>query len=335
VDNPILSSLEQGSAEFGTDAYKLVFPFDNGTMQYQAYGADTATFADRALRGASHLQGKLSLWRAIHSAQLRGSAEQIVRKAARYLKDGGDDLALRQMGLDDALLERLRADLPNIAKYDAAGKLTLFDITKAKDLDAANSFVQAVHRGNAQIIQGTFVGETGKWAHSGMLRLMTQFRTFSITSMEKQWTRQAGARGAGKAMMMLLGSMSLAAPIYIARTALAAQGRPDAEEYLERRLNTAAIVRATMNYTALSGLSGDMLDALSTVTGVGKQSGGRSGQGTDFVGNVIAPATGLVDDLWKGVQNTKDGTDPMGLVKTLPFANLPYLQPIINTLRPE
>lgn len=332
VDDSILTSLEDfGGAEFGTDGYKLVFPFDNGNMAYQGYGTDSVTFADRALRGASHLQAKLSMWRSIHSAQQRGMAEQIVRKSAKYLQSGGDDLALREMGISDDLLDRLRRDLPNIAKYDG-GKLIEFDISKATDKKAAMEYVQAVHRGVSQIIQGTFIGETGKWAHSGLLKLMTQFRTFSITSIEKQWGRQAGTRGAATATMMLLGSMSIAAPIYIARVALAAQGRPDKDEYLEKQLSTAQITRATLNYVALSGLSGDLLDALTAITGAGEATGGRSGASSRFVGNVIAPAAGLVDDVWKGIQNTKDGTDPHELLKALPLSKLPYLVPIINSL---
>jgi hypothetical protein len=332
VDNSLLESLEQvGGAEFGTDSYKLVFPFDNGSLAYQGYGSDSVGFADRALRGASHLQGKLSMWRALHSAQQRGLAEQAVRKAVRYMKEGGNDLAMEQMGISSDLLARLRKDLPEMAEFSGRD-VTSFDLTKAKDTQAAAEFVQAIHRGVNQMIQGTFVGEQGKWAHSGLLKLLTQFRTFSITSIEKQWARQAGARGAGTATMMLLGSMSVAAPIYMARVALNAQGREDAQEYLEKNLSIAQITRASLNYVALSGLSGDMLDALTAVSGVGTATGGRTGASRGFVGNVVAPSLGLVDDVWRGIQNTKEGTDPSELIKALPFSKLPFLIPAVNSL---
>jgi len=331
VENPIIGSLERfGGAEFGTDSYKTVFPFDNQSLEYQTYGKETLTAADRLLRGGAHLQGKLSMWRSIHSTQQRGMAEQIVRKAAQYLQDGGNDVALKDMGISDELMTRLRAELPSIAQFEG-GKLTNFDITKATDVQAAEEFTQAIHRGVSQIIQGTFIGETGKWSHDGMMRLMTQFRTFSLTSVEKQWARQRGNVGTAKTLGMMLGAMSLAAPIYMARTYLSSVGREDQEAYLEKQLAPDMIARATLNYIAMSGLAGDFLDATTAVTGM-KQTGGRSGASSEFIGNVVAPAAGLVDDVWRGLQNTKEGTDPHELIKTLPFNRLPWMIPPLNAL---
>jgi len=334
VENPILHSLEEfGGAEFGAEAYKTVFPFDNSSRQYQTYGKETLTAADRLLRGGAHVQAKLSMWRAIHSTQQRGFAEQIVRKAAQYLRDGGNDVALRDMGISDDLLKKLREDLPNIAEFDHNGKLTNFDITKAKDVQSAEDFTQAIHRGVSQIIQGTFIGERSKWAHDSVMRLMTQFRTFSLTSVEKQWARQVGNVGHAKALGMMLGSMSLAAPLYMARTYLNSVGMGDKQaEYLEKQLTPMQIARASMNYVAMSGLAGDLMDATTAVSGVGQVTGGRTSAGTSFVGNVVAPAAGLADDVWKGVQNTKDGTDPTQLVKSLPFSRVPGMIQLINTL---
>ncbi|MCL5460343.1 hypothetical protein M3M33_17025, partial [Loigolactobacillus coryniformis] len=60
-------------------------------------------------------------------------------------------------------------------------------MTKITDPVARNATIQAVWRGTNQIIQGTYIGERGKWAHDGWQQLLTQFRTFSLVSMEKQW----------------------------------------------------------------------------------------------------------------------------------------------------
>ena len=329
VDNPILGSFEKGRAEFGTDPYKIVFPFDNGTLEYQNYGKDSLTFADRALRGATHLQGKLSFWRAVHSAQQRGFAEQIVHRAAQYLRDGKDSIALSDMGIDPVLAGKLRQDLGTAFVFDG-DKLVSVDVTKIRDTKAAEEFVQSVHRGVSQIIQGTFIGETNKWVHDGLMRFVTQFRNFSITSVEKQWARQSGNRGIPAAAGIMIGSMSLAAPIYIARTVLASMGRKDQEEYLDKQLTVAQIARASMNYVALTGLAGDFLDLTTAVTGIGKVTGGRSAASSEFVGNAVAPAIGLVNDVWNGLQNNKEGTDPHELIKALPFSRLPWLLPLLN-----
>lgn len=333
VDNPILGSIEDFTgAQFGTDAYKVVMPYDNPDLQYQVNGRETTHFADKLLRGGLHVQGKLSGWRAIHSVQQRGVAEQIVNKAVQYIRAGTDDVALRDMGFTPEVAAAIRTELNDAAKFNAAGQLVEFDITKVRNKDAAYEFVQAVHRGANQLIQGTFIGETGKWAHEGWLRMLTQFRTFSITAIEKQWGRQRAVRGTTAALGILLGSMAVAAPIYMARMYVQSLGRPDQQEWLEKRLEPSAIARATLNYVALSGLSGDFLDAFSSVTGVGKVTGGRAGGTTEFVGTVVAPAAGLLDDVWRGVQNAKDGTDPHELAKALPFSKLPFLAPAINAL---
>ena len=334
VNNPIIGSLETYGAEFGTDHYKLVFPFDNPDRNHEVYGVETLGAADRLLRSGSHLQGKLSLWRAITSTQERGMAEQIVHKALRYIREGKEDVALGDMGIDRPLIDAIRQELPNVAKFDARGRLVEFDITKLENRQAADAFVQAVHRGTRQIIQGAFIGETGKWAHSGFLKLLTQFRTFSLIAIDKQWNRQVGNHGIAAALGILLGTMSFAAPIVMIRAGLQSIGRPDRDEYLERRLSPLNLARETLNYVALSGLSGDLLDALSALGGY-STTGGRTGTNKSFIGNVVAPAVGKVNDVWGAVQNSKDGTDIHGLAQQLPFARLPWLYPAVNALKDD
>jgi hypothetical protein len=334
VDNPIIGSLETYGAEFGTDAYKMVFPFDMPDRIHETYGVDTLTAGDRLLRGGVALQGKLSLWRAISSAQQRGIAEQIVHKALRYIREGKDDVALADMGVTPELAATLRQSLDKAATFDGSGRLTAFDITKIENGTAADEFVTAVHRGTQQIIQGHFIGETGKWAHSSLLKLMTQFRTFSLVAIDKQWNRQVGNHGTAKALGMLLGTMSIAAPIYMVRMGLQSVGRPDKEEFLEKRLHPSEIARQTLNYVALSGLAGDLLDALSAIGGF-QPTGGRTGANKSFTGNVIAPAAGKVNDIWGALQDNRQGTDVHELVKNLPFSRLPWLIPAVNALKHE
>jgi hypothetical protein len=334
VHNPIIGSLETYGAEFGTDHYKMVFPFDMPDRIAETYGIDTLTAGDRLLRAGTHLQGSLSLWRAITSVQQRGVAEQIVHKALRYIREGNESIALADMGIDKKLSADIKRELARTAKFDERGKLQQFDITKMEDQRTADAFVQAVHRGTAQIIQDKFIGETGKWAHSGFLKLLTQFKTFSIIAIDKQWNRQVGNHGTAKALGMLLGTMSFAAPIYMIRAGIASLGRPDQDAYLKRALHPYEIARQTLNYVALSGLAGDLLDATTAIAGY-TPSGGRSGANKSFVGNVVAPVVGKVDDVWGALQNTKDGTDVSALARQLPFSRLPWLVPAVNSLRPE
>lgn len=333
VQNGILTGMEKlyGGAEFGTQSYKTVFPFDNKSLDPHSYGEETITLMDRLLRGASHMQAKLSFWRAIHSAQQRGMAEQIVRKAAVFLREGqSTDVFLKDMGMSDDLLARMRAELPSIASWDAQGRLVELDVTRATDLDAAREFTQAVHRGVSQIIQGTFIGERSQWATDAHMRLLTQFRSFGLLAIEKQYGRQVGNVGEMKTLGILLGSMCAVLPIYAARMQLQSLGREDREEFLDKAFESRRVARQTMNYVAGSGLAGDFLDALGGLAGVNV--GGRQGdREQEFVGNVVAPAAGLLDDAWKAVQNVQEGeTNPQPAMKVL--TNLPYLVPLINAM---
>ena len=331
--NGVLSGMEKlYGAEFGTLSYKTVFPFDSRSLDPHSYGQDTLTFMDRLLRGGGHLQGKLSMWRAIHSAQHRGMAEQIARKAVVYLQEGKSaDVFLRDMGMSDELLAKLRADLPRMAQFDAQGRLLDLDVTKASDLDAAKEFTQAVHRGVSQIIQGTFIGERSKWATDAHMRLLTQFRTFSLTSVEKQWGRQVGNVGTYKTLGIMIGMMSAAFPIYAARMYANSIGRDDREEYLAKAFEPRRVARQLMNYGALWGLAPDFIDSLGAIGGWNL--GGRQGdQEQDFVGNVVAPAAGLLNDVYRAVQNTNEGTDLKKAAKVMPGANLPGVVQMVNLL---
>jgi hypothetical protein len=333
IENSWLDSIElTGGGEFGTDAYKVVMPYDNPNHHLPAYGRDSTSTTTRILRAGAHYQSILSGWRLVHSAQQRGVAEQIVKKIAKYTRDGQNDIALQQFGISPELQAALRKDLDAVTGWDGA-KETGFDVTKITDPDIREQVIQAVHRGTLQIIQGTFIGERGKWVHDGWMRALAQFRTFPITSMEKQWGRQRNSRGVASALGMIMGSMSLATPIYMARTYANSIGREDQEEYLEKNLQPINIARATMNYVAMSGMAGDFVGFTTSLLpddwGVSPVQG-RNGQSADFVGSYILPASSLVDDGYKLLQNLDD---PAAWTKVAPFGRLPWLLPAMNATK--
>jgi hypothetical protein len=340
VDNPIIGSLETTGTEFGLDSHRVVLPYDSPDHAYPTYGQDTLTMTDRLLRGGGYLQAKLSGWRLIHSTQQRGMAEQVTKKVFRYIREGKEDAALQGFGITPELRAKLEAELPNIAVFAPNGSLKALDITKMADQAAASELVQVVHRGVNQIIQGTFIGERGKWAHDGWLKLLLQFRSFPIIAMEKQWGRQVNTRGVAAALGILVGSMSIAAPLHMARVYAASIGREDQQEFIDQRLTPQAIAMATMNYVAMSGLFGDFMQLLTAVspdefkkaTGL-QQAGTRVGTESDFIGSFIAPSADLVNDLWKYAQSPDDFKEGS---KLLPFGRVPYLIPLLNTIpKPE
>lgn len=318
--SPILQSIEQIGGPLGQD-HRVVFPYQEPN-DIKVYGRDSLNAFDRIVRAGSNALPWLSGWHMVHGAQVRGISEQIVHKSMRYIRDGEQNDALKSMGIGEDMANRLRNDLPNIAEFDDAGNLVALDLTRGTESAAISEFVQAVHRGGRQIIQGTYIGETGAWAHGDLLRMLVQFRSFSITSMEKQWTRQRVDLGTAKAFGLLVGQMAFALPIHMARVSINASGREDKEAYLETQLHPAMLARAVLNYTSISGLAGDVLDAGASVAGY-EASGVRSGSGS-VLGNI--PALGYVDSTVKAFTER----DPKQIIRSLPGGNLPFLTPVVN-----
>lgn len=318
----LLDSIEQIGGPLGQD-HRVVFPYQEPN-DVKVYGRDSLNAFDRMVRAGSNALPWLSGWHMVHAAQVRGISEQIVHKSFRYIKNGEENAALTSMGVSPELAARIKSDLPNIATFDEAGNLATLDLTKATDHAAAAEFVQAVHRGGKQIIQGTYIGETGKWAHNDLMRMLVQFRSFSLTSMEKQWTRQRSDVGTAKAFGLLMGQMAFALPIHLSRVAINATGRENKEEYLETQLHPGMLARAVLNYTSISGLAGDVLDAGASLTGM-EATGVRTGNGS-VLGNV--PSLGYIESGAKALTQR----DAREAIRMLPGGNLPFLTPVVNTL---
>lgn len=334
--NHILTSLETYGGEFGLDQYKLVAPLDPPDARVEDY-MKQAGLLSRLLRAGGHAQQKVSFFRGLLSAQHRAVAEQITLKAARFINEGGNDRALADMGFTPAMVAAFKQELPHVATFDRSGRLQTLDLTQVKDPANAEAFVQAVHRGTGQIIQGTFIGERSKWMHNDYMKLLLQLRTFGLTATEKQLQRTAmnaggGAVGYAYVAGLMLGQMALAVPIHLARVQIASAGRGDREEFLRDNLNPAAVMRAVMNYSSITGMTGDIAEILTSVAGgwmdeEGKELiGARNTQQAQSVGRLV-PIAGTVDSAFKVASGKADVHTAL---KQLPFSNMPYLVPLLN-----
>lgn len=334
--NPLLDSIEAIGGEIGTAHYRMATPFAQSDVIAKQAGMETYSRLDRIIKSGVNVQAKLSMHRAIMSAQVRGMSEQVVAKAARFIRDGIEDAALLDMGFIPEVTAAIRKDLGKIAKWEG-DRLVEFSLMNATDTAAANGFVQAVHRGAAQIIQGTYIGETGKWAHSSWLKMLAQFRTFSLISVEKQWNRQAGVHGAAKALGYIMGAASIAIPLQAARVHAASLGmsRSKAEEYRERNLSPLALARSSMNYISVLGLAPDFFDAISIPAGLEAEDVRGLGGG---LGRIV-PAVGAVEDVLKAGKTVgalsplskREVQDPgKTFQKIIPGGRIPYVIPLIN-----
>lgn len=329
----ILNTVEVPGGEFGMTDYKLVTRFDSPSAMYDTVGRDHLSSIDKLIRMSGRALGKLSFHRIIQAAQTRAAAEQITQKALKYIRDGLESKALADMGIDGALSARMRADLPNIAQFDARGNILSLDMTKATDIEAVEQFITSVHRGTGQIIQRSFVGEVGRWQHNNLGKIVTQFRTFPITAMEKQWGRQRGVHGAARAMGLVVALLPWAVPIYLGKVAINALWRDDPDDYIDQMTTPLALARGVMNYVGLLGLAPDIVDGFTAAPFIGSRIeaalGGEQRNARPGTTGSIIPLVGRADRTLRALQGQGG---PQSAVQALPFSNLPYVVPFVNAL---
>lgn len=339
VNNPWLTSFEREQGfEFGMEPFNMVARLDPPDELLRAYGKGNS-LAQRLLGSGNYLQNQLSFFRGIMAGQHRMVAESIVKKALDMIAAGDSTAALRDMGIDAALAAAVKADLPRALLKDAQGRTVGFDITQLSSVKAQNDLLQAVHRGVGQIIQGSFIGERGAWAHDDVAKLILQLRTFGLTSMEKQWARTrmnygSGTSAYGYAAGVMLAQMAFALPVYLARTELYSLGREDRDAYLEQARRPVTMVTALMNYSSMSGLGGDSLELLSSVAGgwnddLKASLGARGGSGG--VAGMV-PALGSID---AGLRVARGQADLYTAARQLPLSNLPMVAPILGLLKSD
>lgn len=342
VNNPILGGFEGIGPEFGMAEYRIFGIFDTTDMVDIA-GKESVGVITKGIRAGSNMQRVLSGHRWVTAAQTRGIADQVVRKAMRFIKEGGEDIALKDMGIDGDMVKVLKERMGKIAKFDKNGELMSFDPRKldVDDIDGRKAVIEfrdSVMRGVHQMMNKEFAGEVGKWAHNGWLKMLFQFRTFSMVAQQKSFNRILHTQGAAKLTGLLLGGMAVAAPIHMARVALRASLMQDSdrEEFIEKQLHPMALGRATMNYLSAMGLWADVVESASGL-GAGwadafgmempeglQPTGGRMMKDTSLIGGQFAPALGVINDIGQGVMGKPDK-----LWKSAPFASLPYIQPVL------
>ncbi|WCA46293.1 internal virion protein [Caulobacter phage ERS] len=340
--NPILHSLDRMGG-VGLDDYYATRLMDTRDHNVVIYGQNSVGHFGQILRRVGDAQYIINGHRRLVAVQARGASEQIIRKALRYIKNGQESKALDDMGFTGAIREKLQANLDQITTWDKYGEAKEIDFSKGNLTWADQVEIRGiVDRGGGQIIQRTYPGETGPWVHDSQLSLLYKFRTYGLTAMEKQWSRNTMNHGHFVAFASLVGAMGWALPIYAARVHMSSLGksRSQREEYIQQKMDPVAVARNVMNYGSSFGLTGDIIDVGATyATSFGGDegkalaekmgSGGRYGGGT-LLGNTVAPGLGVVEDAWQGSHG-----DWRKLAKVLPGSNLPFVQPMFNALEDD
>ena len=92
----------------------------------------------------------------------------------------------KQLGIDEEMSGRIKAQMDKHVEYDGR-KLRSMDLAKWDDGVARESYLSAVWRESKRLIQEEDFGDTHRFMHSGIGKLLFQFRRFGLVSTVKQF----------------------------------------------------------------------------------------------------------------------------------------------------
>lgn len=355
----ILQGTERWGGQIGMRDYLIDMPLDAPETALTSYSEQPGIIT-QIIRHVSHASQGINFFRGFVAVQHRHVAEEVLKHVvdlhlgsmeSPVIVDGkavikGLTPAIRDMGFTEDLISRLG---PAIRLEN--GRVKGFDPALLSHKDA-ETFTTALHRGVAQMIQSNFVGENNAWAHNDWVKIMTQFRTFSITAMEKQWARRRAVAAEDGGMLdgyahiggMLAAQMAVGALLYTARVHSQTIGmsEKDRRKRLDKAFTPAAIATGALNASTLSGYTGEvfsalgamqswMPDAMAKQVSTGSHGAGRGDRGSSVLDSV--PAVGYLEQATKAIQKLPEKNGVHNLAKVLPGANSPLVLPFLNALK--
>lgn len=265
---------------------------------------------DNTLSAGSRANLVLSGFKAIQG----GSEKIVTRSIAMRLKQhlAGDRKLptkdLEEIGLDDAMMARLKRHFDDNPRYDEYNgeqvRMLNFD---AMEPDLKEATAVAIRRMQGRLIQRHFVGDEGIWMNKWWGKALTQFKGFSIVSLEKQLIHDI--RGDKAQAAMIFGwSVFLAAAAYGSQMQMQATGRADRKEFLDSKFNDQALAMGIFNkmpQVAALGLLGDGLASIGALPDAMLQAPGRTGFRSMGAGELVA-GVGMVGDYQEVLQALSD-----------------------------
>lgn len=217
-------------------------------------------------------------------------AHKIIRVAEGRSRFSGS--RLRQMGLDDERIARIR---PLARRVEWEGnRIKRFNIDKwyAQDAEAADWFFMAISRKTRQMVQENDVGSMMKFMSHPVARMFLQFRSFMINAYEKQLLYNAKHLDWTTAQVFLA-TMFFGGLAYMTRTYRNSFGQRDQQKFLDERLATEKIAGAAFNMAGWSTFFPMFTDTVASWAGYKPIFGVRN---TDLGTTLLAnPATDLLE----------------------------------------
>ena len=292
---------------------------------------------DNGLAMGSHINTWLSGFKAVQGGSEKIVARSINKRLKEHLS-GGRKLPQRdldEVGLDEATMKRLQRhfdDNPAYADYNGERvRMMNFD---AMEPDLREAVGVAVRRMSGRLIQRNFIGDEGIWMNKWWGKALTQFKSFSIVSIEKQLIHDL--RGDKiQAAQILAWSSLLGFASYATQMQMQAIGRADRDKFLREKFDTQNIAMGVFNklpQVAGFGLAGDALATLGLMPDALMQAPGRMGFQQQGFGELVAGAGVIGDavDFSKALVKYANGDDDVSTRQIVD--KMRRLVPLANTI---
>jgi hypothetical protein len=161
-------------------------------------------------------------------------------------------------GLGGEMLKRTLKGLKQFSSRDADDFVTEFDWTKWQkaDPEAVDAFRMALYRQVNRAIQEPTIGETAWWMHGTLGKVLTQFRSFMLTSFAKQTLHGLNHFDKTTLAMWSMSSMTAAMAYTVQNSINYAHNRDE----LEKRLAMGEIMKAAFQRSAWASIVPMMID---------------------------------------------------------------------------
>lgn len=280
---------------------------------------------DNMLAQGKRVQEVLSAFRTV-----QGSGEKLaVRSLGIQIKKWADDLGkglsesnIKDAGWHGGFMDELKAWMQANPKttMDRGKEIRMFNFGQMPP-EMQERLITGIHRLVSRDMQRPFIGETPVFMHKWLGQLITQFRSFSITSLGKQLIHDI-RHDRIAASIIAMHSLMLSYAAYSISALHRSLGRKDQEEYLAKAFSPGESIFGTLNrmgQLASAGVAGDMLATFGVMPDDLMAAPGQSGyRGLNTTSVPVVGVVGDAKDVIKDVVDIFAGDgDPSKMVKDI------------------
>lgn len=304
MDVPELKEMQELLGFIGED-YKLSgwnIRSDELGMNAETMSQLGETF-DRVTAAGARVNGWLSGFNVIQGGMEKINMRGINQKLKKHMS--GEELLgdgmLSEIGFTTEFLDSVKAHMdanPKHERYNGE-KVQLFNIDEMP-ADMQETLATGITRLSGRLAQKNFIGETSPWVNTALGKVMTQFKTFSIVSAEKQLLHDLRGDKV-KAAQILAYSGLIGYMTYMAQQAVRSFGEEDPAAFMQEQMqgkNVSIGIWNKLPQTASLSLAGDAMASFGLLPDSVVQQQGESGffRPMKDTGDVV-PSLGIAGDI--------------------------------------